>query len=45
MSRQASGFPCPMCKSAELADIISADMTHILELRCSECSWEWAVEL
>lgn len=44
MSR-TSGFECPLCGDRELQEVIGPDLVHILELRCSKCRYEWAVEV
>ena len=41
---RASGFECPKCESRERQLIESADIVHILALRCVECGTRWAVE-
>lgn len=45
MTRQASGFPCPLCGQDEVADIVSENVTHIVEMKCVKCEATWAVEL
>jgi len=39
--RQVSGFPCPECGQAELADIISPGIIPFVELSCPECARVW----
>jgi transcription elongation factor Elf1 len=41
----AAGFPCPKCQNDRLADVTNPkDLVHILELKCRQCGFEWAVE-
>jgi transcription elongation factor Elf1 len=40
----ASGFQCPKCGNDKLADVVSKDLVHIIELKCRQCGTQWAVE-